>query len=105
MPYVVVFLVLLALFWLFAWLAAVVRRRGLAGEALRGALAAHDEAFHVTAHDSAYEIRAQAERKVPVVSPGSGGAGGEPFAPRGRTARPHRPRGKLRRRFLRRRGR
>lgn len=54
----------------FRWLAFLVRRRGLAGEAIRAALAAHDEAFRVTAHDSHYEIQAQADRQVPMSSPG-----------------------------------
>ena len=73
----------------FTWLAAVVRRRGLAGAAVRGALIAHDEVFHVTAHEAAYEIRAQAERKVPVVSPGGrqGGAGRRTLLHRGRARR------------------
>jgi hypothetical protein len=70
LPYLLVAGILAGIVGFFAWLAALVRRRGLAGVALRGALAAHDEAFHVTAHDSAYEIQAQAERKVPVRGPG-----------------------------------
>ncbi|SCK49106.1 hypothetical protein [Streptomyces sp. WMMB 322] len=89
LPYLVVAGVLAAVVGFFTWLAAVVRRRGVAGSAVRGALAAHDEAFHVTAHDSAYEIRAQAERKVPVVEPGcgTGGTGRRPFVPRPRARR------------------
>ncbi|QPP06013.1 hypothetical protein G4Z16_05910 [Streptomyces bathyalis] len=89
LPYLVVAAALAAVIGFFAWLAAVVRRRGIAGAAVRGALAAHDEAFHVTAHDSAYEIQAQAERKVPVLSPGGrdGGAGRRPVVPRPRTRR------------------
>jgi hypothetical protein len=52
------------------WLLAVhVRRRGMAGAAVRAALASYDEAFHATAHQSHYEIRAQAERKTPAPSP------------------------------------
>lgn len=70
LPYLLFAGILAGIVGFFAWLAAVVRRRGLAGAALRGALAAHDEAFHVTAHDSAYEVQAQAERKVPVRRPG-----------------------------------
>ncbi|WP_181766531.1 hypothetical protein [Streptomyces albidus (ex Kaewkla and Franco 2022)] len=54
----------------FRWLAFLVRRRGLAGQAIRAALASHDEAFRVTAHDSHYEIQAQADRQVPMSSPG-----------------------------------
>jgi hypothetical protein len=53
----------------FAWLASHVRRRGLAGSAVRAAMASYDEAFRVTAHESHYEILAQAERKVPMPSP------------------------------------
>jgi hypothetical protein len=86
LPYLLFAGILAGIVGFFAWLAAVVRRRGLAGAALRGALAAHDEAFHVTAHDSAYEIQAQAERKVPVRRPGGkpgpkprGEPGGKPY--------------------------
>ncbi|WP_063784368.1 hypothetical protein [Streptomyces sp. SBT349] len=53
----------------FAWLASHVRRRGVVGSALGAAMASHDEAFRPTAHDSHYEIRAQAERKAPILSP------------------------------------
>jgi hypothetical protein len=41
-------------------------RRGTAGGALRGALAAHDEAFHGTAADSYYEIQVQTDRRAPL---------------------------------------
>ncbi|WP_314176772.1 hypothetical protein [Streptomyces winkii] len=98
LPYLVVSGAFAAVIGFFAWLAGVVRRRGLAGGALRDALAAHDEAFRVTAHDSRYEIQAQTERKLPVLSPGDrpGGAGGaRPVVPRPRS---------LRRRLRRRRG-
>ncbi|GGT47222.1 hypothetical protein GCM10010271_59120 [Streptomyces kurssanovii] len=60
---------LAAIMGLFASLAVHVRRRGLAGAALRAALASHDEAFRVTAHESYYEIRAQAERQGQALSP------------------------------------
>ncbi|WP_171904295.1 hypothetical protein [Streptomyces abyssalis] len=43
LPYLVTAGVLAAVLGFFAWLAAVVRRRGLAGGALRAAPAAHDE--------------------------------------------------------------
>lgn len=86
LPYLLFAGILAGIVGFFAWLAAVVRRRGLAGAALRGALTAHDEAFHVTAHDSAYEIQTQAERKVPVRRPGGkpgpkprGEPGGKPY--------------------------
>lgn len=54
----------------FAWLASVVRRRGVAGAAMRAAMASYDEAFRVTAHESYYEIRAASDRQEPVGSPG-----------------------------------
>jgi hypothetical protein len=54
----------------FAGLAAVIRRRGVAGSAMRAAMASYDEAFRVTAHESYYEIRAQSDRREPVGSPG-----------------------------------
>lgn len=53
----------------FARLAARVRRRGLAGSAMRAAMASYDEAFRVTAHDSYHEMRAQVERQAPMASP------------------------------------
>ncbi|TXS34882.1 hypothetical protein [Streptomyces sp. OR43] len=53
----------------FALLASRVRRRGLAGAAMRAAMASYDEAFRVTAHDSYYEIQAQVERQAPMASP------------------------------------
>ena len=105
LPYLFVAVILAGIVGFFAWLAALVRRRGLAGAALRGALAAHDEAFHVTAHDSAYEIQAQAERKVPVRGPGGkpgrelgpnsdGNSGGKPGFRRKRKTRKG-PRGRM----------
>ncbi|WP_050502365.1 hypothetical protein [Streptomyces monomycini] len=51
------------------WLAVHIRRRGLAGGAMSGALASYEEAFRVTAHESHLEIRAQAERTAPALSP------------------------------------
>ncbi|MFJ9103529.1 hypothetical protein ACIRJM_34260 [Streptomyces sp. NPDC102405] len=51
---------------LFTLLARHVRRRGTAGGALRGAMAAHDEAWHGTAADSYYELQVQADRKAPL---------------------------------------
>ena len=50
-------------------LAARVRRRGLAGSAMRAAMASYDEAFRVTAHDSYHEMQAQVERQAPMASP------------------------------------
>jgi hypothetical protein len=68
-PFLVTAAALAAVMAGFAWLAARVRRRGLAGTAVRAALASYDEAFRTTAHESHYEIQAQAERKVPAPSP------------------------------------
>ena len=55
-----------------ALLAARARRRGTAGSAIAGAMAAYDEAFHGTAHDSYVEVQAQAERTAPIPSPDNG---------------------------------
>ncbi|QIP87946.1 hypothetical protein GLX30_32405 [Streptomyces sp. Tu 2975] len=60
---------LAAIMGFFVRIAAHVRRRGLAGAAVRAALASHDEAFRVTAHESYYEIRAQADRQGQALSP------------------------------------
>jgi hypothetical protein len=85
-----------AVLGLFVWLAARIRRRGLAGGAMSGALAAYEEAFRVTAHASHVEIRAQADRGAPLLSPdghwgrGPGEAthaGPSPSPPRPRRAR------------------
>ncbi|WP_327125051.1 hypothetical protein [Streptomyces sp. NBC_01727] len=97
LPFLVVTGALAAVMGFFAWLASLVRRRGLAGGAVRAAMvASYDEAFRVTAHDAHYEIEAQAERKVPMALPGDpwrpirgeGGAAGE----RGRGPLQRRPR-------------
>ncbi|MCX4531451.1 hypothetical protein OHA79_37105 [Streptomyces sp. NBC_00841] len=61
---------LAAVMGFFTWLAFHVRRRGTAGAAITAALASYDEAFRVTAHEAHHEIRAQAERKAPILSPG-----------------------------------
>ncbi len=53
----------------FVWLGVRIRRRGAGGGAMSGALAAYDEAFRATAHASYVEIRAQAERRAPLLSP------------------------------------
>ncbi|MFE2043854.1 hypothetical protein ACFXAZ_23590 [Streptomyces sp. NPDC059477] len=84
---------------LFACLAVRIRRRGLGGGAMGAALASYEEAFRITAHESHVEIRAQAERKAPLLSPdghrgrnsGEGGAAGA-ADPRLRQARPRRSR-------------
>ncbi|MFE4216544.1 hypothetical protein [Streptomyces sp. NPDC056844] len=69
LPLLVLAGVLAAVLGFFRWLASRVRRRGTAGAALTAALASYDEAFRVTAHDAHHEIRAQAERKAPLLSP------------------------------------
>ncbi|MEU3460661.1 hypothetical protein ABZ721_11980 [Streptomyces sp. NPDC006733] len=51
------------------WVAAVARRRGVAGTAFAGALAAYNEAYRITSYESHCELRAQADRKSPVRSP------------------------------------
>jgi hypothetical protein len=67
--YLTTVVVLAAVLGFFAWLAALVRRRGLAGLAVREAMAVVDEPFHVTAHEAHQVVRVQAERKVPLPSP------------------------------------
>ncbi|WP_216725738.1 hypothetical protein [Streptomyces sp. CNQ-509] len=71
-PYLAAGGCLLAVMGFLTWLKGVVRRRGLAGSAMRGALAAYEEAMRVTAHDSHHEVRAAAERQAPA------GASGDP---------------------------
>ncbi|MEI5006462.1 hypothetical protein RB196_03050 [Streptomyces sp. PmtA] len=78
----------------FARLAARIRRRGLAGGAVRAGLASYEEAFRVTSHESFHEI------------PGPGGAQGpfpadDPWLParrRAPAAEPGAPRPERRRR-------
>ncbi|MER5892158.1 hypothetical protein [Streptomyces sp. NPDC001876] len=104
MPLLVLAGALAAVLGFFTWLASRVRRRGVAGAAISAAMASYDEAFRVTAHDAHYEIQAQAERKVPLLSPdepwrrrrdeGPGGAG-----PKASPVRPRRPRRGIRRRI------
>jgi hypothetical protein len=67
-PYLVVSGCLIAVMGFFTWLKRLVLRRGLAGSALRGALASYEEAMRITSHESHIEIRAQADRQTPVVS-------------------------------------
>jgi hypothetical protein len=108
LPFLMVAGGLAAIMGFFTWLASLARRRGVAGTAIRAAMAAHDEAFRVTAYDSHHEIQAQAERKTPMVSPDdpwrpSRGAAGRPGAAGRRPPRPHprRPWQGLRRRVRR----
>lgn len=95
---------LAAVMGFFTWLASRARRRGVAGAAIRAAMASYDEAFRVTAHDAHYEIQAQSERKVPMVSPDNPwgrSRGEEPGegGPRASPVRPRRPRRGIRRRI------
>ncbi|MBT2443224.1 hypothetical protein J7E93_24645 [Streptomyces sp. ISL-36] len=99
LPLLTVVGVLGAVMGFFGWVASHVRRRGLAGTAVSAALASYDEAFRVTAHVSHYELRAQAERQVPIPSPDGPwkrgpGAGVPPVTPTGRA-----PRTRVRRRW------
>lgn len=69
LPLLAVFGGLAAILCGFAWLAAHVRRRGTAGAGVRAALASWEEAYRVTSHESYQEIKAQTERKAPLLSP------------------------------------
>ncbi|MFK0232492.1 hypothetical protein [Streptomyces vinaceus] len=69
LPLLVIFGGLAAVLAALVWLARHVRRRGTAGAAITGALASWEEAYRVTAHESHWEIRAQAERQAPSLSP------------------------------------
>jgi len=51
------------------WLAARARRRGTAGSAIAGAMAAYDEGMHGTAHDAFVEVQEQDRRVTPIESP------------------------------------
>lgn len=102
LPFLIVTGFLAAATGFFAWLASRIRRRGLAGGAMSAALASYEEAFRITAHESHIEIRAQAERKAPVLSPddhwgrGPGEAGPAGAEDRGSLqSRPRRSRGGL----------
>ncbi len=52
-----------------AWVARRARRTGSAGRALAGAMAAYDEAMHVTAFEAYVEVRREDERGGAVVAP------------------------------------
>ncbi|MFI0910903.1 hypothetical protein [Streptomyces abikoensis] len=69
-PYLVLAGCLAVVMGSLTWLKGVLRRRGIAGSAVRGALASFEEAMRITSHDSHHEIRAQADRRAPVLSPG-----------------------------------
>ncbi len=87
-----------------AWVAAHTRRRGIAGTAVRAALASHDEAWKPTAYDAHYEIQAQAELSIPFPSPDDPArrAWATTGPAPGRDRRPGRTRGSRIRRALRR---
>ncbi|MGW2329144.1 hypothetical protein ACWC5C_25775 [Streptomyces sp. NPDC001700] len=105
LPYLVFVGALVAVMGCFAWLAVLARRRGVAGSAIRAAVAAHDQAWQVSGYQSHLEVRAQAERKAPIESPdrpwhpASRGLGAPRSAARG--PRRGRLRRGLRRRFRR----
>ncbi|MGY0056094.1 hypothetical protein ACWY4P_05985 [Streptomyces sp. LZ34] len=83
LPFLMVVGSLAVVMGFFTWLAALVRRRGVAGSAVRSIVDVYDQAWHATGHDSHYEIQVQAERKLPIPSPD------DPWRPdRGVTARP-----------------
>jgi len=69
LPYLIFVGALVAIMGFFAWLAVLARRRGVAGSAIRVAVAAHDQAWQVSGYQSHLEVRAQAERKAPIESP------------------------------------
>ncbi|CAM5417038.1 hypothetical protein STENM327S_09453 [Streptomyces tendae] len=111
LPFVLLAGGLAAVLGSFTWLASRVRRRGAAGGAVGAALASYEEAFRATAYESHVEIRAQAERRSPLLSPDDDwrrapAAVDRAGAEAGRPARrgPHRQRRRAGRWFGRRRG-
>ncbi|MFW6690553.1 hypothetical protein [Streptomyces sp. MAR4 CNX-425] len=91
-PYLAVFGSLAAVMGFFTWVKGVVRRRGAAGSAMRGALAAYEETMRVTSHESHHEVRAAADRRAEIGGPGDprwapGVSGGRRSAGRGRSRR------------------
>jgi hypothetical protein len=52
-----------------ALLALRIRRRGTAGPAIGAAMAAYDQAMHVTAYETFLEMQAQDERVTPTPAP------------------------------------
>ncbi|MEE1808582.1 hypothetical protein [Streptomyces sp. BE133] len=81
--------------------AIVARRRGAAGAAISAAPASCNEACRGTAHQAYHEIRAQAERQVPIPSPDDAWRPGRPDEEGARLHRPlaRRPLRRLRRRI------
>jgi Tfp pilus assembly protein PilE len=51
------------------WMSGRIRRRGMAGAAMRAAMAAYAEAFQTTAHQAHAEIQVQNRRMVARPSP------------------------------------
>ncbi|WSQ06412.1 hypothetical protein OG604_00635 [Streptomyces sp. NBC_01231] len=102
LPFLILIGGLTAVLGFFAWLAARIRRRGLAGGAMSAALASYEEAFRITAHESHVEIRAQAERKAPILSPDDhwGRRPGEAGQTGAENRRPRQPRPRRSRRGL-----
>ncbi|WP_205707283.1 hypothetical protein [Kineococcus vitellinus] len=74
LPLLVLTAALAAVMGFFTWLAHLVRRRGLAGTAIRDALAAYEEAWHVSGYEAHREVQAQGERTVPIPAPDDPGA-------------------------------
>ncbi len=59
-----------------ALLARRTRRRGTAGSAIAGAMAAYDEGMHGSAHDAFVELQRQDERAKPALAPDRPTSGG-----------------------------
>lgn len=66
---VVVIVVIAAAMVGLAALATRARRRGTAGSAIAGAMAAYDEGMHATAHDAFVEMAQQVDRPAPIAAP------------------------------------
>ncbi|MFF8724983.1 hypothetical protein ACF073_00655 [Streptomyces sp. NPDC015171] len=97
LPSLILIGALAAVLGFFTWLAARIRRRGLAGGAMSAALASYEEAFRATAHDSYVEVRARADRKAPLLSPDGHWAHGPGEAGRADARDPRLPRTRTRR--------
>lgn len=69
MPVVALLAGLAAVMAGFGWLARRVRRRGLAGTAIRAAMAAYEEGWHVSGYEAHLEMRAQGQRTVSIPVP------------------------------------
>jgi hypothetical protein len=102
LPFLILVAILAPVLGFFAWLASLIRRRGLAGGAMSAALASYEEAFRITAHESHVEIRAQAERKAPILLPDDhwGRSPDEAGSAAAEDRRPLRPRSRRSRRSL-----